>query len=298
MPSTRRPENIGHWEGIVDAWVEFVRGGFDVYREYVNSPAMLRRIGPVRGLDVLDLGCGEGYHSRILARRGARVIAVDATPGMIARARAEERRRPLGIRYRVADAAHLRGVGRSRFDLVASFMALMDIEDYRGAVRESVRVLRPGGRFVFSVPHPCFDTVFRRGKMVSGWVRVRERPPRGKALYFRVDHYFRTGLFAWPWSLRGTTARFRNIGWHLTLSDYVNALAEAGFVVRHLDEPRPTPKGVKVHPGLAKLRRVPHSIVVEAVKPAGATTGGVLVPAVRRARRGSRVASKRWIPPN
>ena len=65
MPTARRPGNIRYWEGVVDSWVQFVRGGFDVYREYVNSPAMLRRIGAVREPEVLDLGCGEGYDSRM-----------------------------------------------------------------------------------------------------------------------------------------------------------------------------------------------------------------------------------------
>ena len=271
MPRAHRPGNIRHWEPIVDAWVAFVRGGHDLWREYLNTPATLRRIGRVRGLDVLDLGCGEGYHSRILARRGARVVGVDATAGMIGRAREEERRRPLGIRYRVADAAHLRGFARGRFDLVASFMALMDVEDYRGAIREAERVLRPGGRFVFSVPHPCFDTVLRRGRIVSGWVSERGRPSRE---YFRVDDYFRTGLVAWRWTLRGTTTTFDNVGWHLTLEDYVNALGDAGLLIRHLDEPRPLPEGVRRAPGLAKVNQVPHSIVVEAVKPPRAASRG------------------------
>lgn len=260
------PRNIAHWEGVVDAWVTFVREGHDFYREYLNTPAMLRRIGRVRGLHVLDLGCGEGDHSRILARGGARVTGVDATPGMIAHARAEERRRPLGIAYVVADAAHLRGIGRGRFDLVASFMALMDVEDWRGAVREAARVLRPGGRFVFSVPHPCFDVWFRGGRMVSGWVRVGGKPHEGRPLYFRVDEYFRTGLVPFDWTLRGTGETFRPVGWHLTLGDYVDALADAGFLVRRIDEPRPSAEGVRRYPALAKVNRVPHSIVVEAVK--------------------------------
>ena len=65
MPTARRPGNIQHWEGAADSWVQFVRGGFDADREDVNSPSMLRRIGAVRGVEVLDLGCGEGYHSRM-----------------------------------------------------------------------------------------------------------------------------------------------------------------------------------------------------------------------------------------
>ncbi len=267
MASSKRPKNIYHWEGVVDAWAQFVRGGFDIYREYLNSPAMFKRIGPLNGLEVLDIGCGEGYHSRILARRGAKVTGVDATPGMIVHAQEKEKRQPLGIRYRIADAARLRGMAGGRFDLVVAFMALMDFEDYRGAIGEAARVLRPGGRFVFSVPHPCFDTVFRRGRMVSGWVREEGLAVKGKPLYFRMDDYFRTGLFSFPWALRGTTARFRNVSWHLTLSDYVNALAGAGFVIRRIDEPRPTKAGARKYQGLRKVNRVPHSIVVEAVKP-------------------------------
>lgn len=287
MPGARLSKNAQRWERVVEAWTQFVRGGFDVYREYLNTPAMLKRIGSVRGLRILDLGCGEGYHCRLLARRGAKVTGVDATPGMIARAREEEQRQPLGVRYRTVDAARLQGIGRGRFDIVVAFMALMDVDEWRGAILEAARVLRPGGRFVFSVPHPCFDTVFRRGRMVSGWVREGGRPHKGRALYFRVDDYFPTRPYSNLWLLRGTTTRFRGVGWHITLSDLVNALVDAGLVIRHIDEPQPTLAGMRKCPQLRKVKRVPQSIVVDAMKlplPAG---GRVARPSRRFSRRRS-----------
>src|SRR5205823_2667250 len=71
------------------------------------DPTFLRVVGDVRGLYVLDLGCGNGYLSRRFAQAGAKVVAVDASAPVIERARARESQEPLGIEYHVADAARL-----------------------------------------------------------------------------------------------------------------------------------------------------------------------------------------------
>lgn len=256
------------WDDVADAWVKFVRGGLDYYREYLNTPAMLRLIGPVKGLDVLDLGCGEGYHARIFARRGARVTAVDQSNRLIEYALDEERKLRQGVRYIVADASDLSMLDDRSLDLVASFMAMMDITDYRRAIREVSRVLRPGGRFVFSITHPCFDVLYDKGRMVSGWVMRRGAKAKtsANALYFRVDNYFSTGIYEFSWKMRHLEKPFVTQGWHLTLGDYFRELGRAGLLVRNLIEPQPTAKGLKVWPPLERVKRVPQSAIFECVK--------------------------------
>ena len=87
------------WDDNAAAWAEQVRRGADVAREWLNNPAFLAFIGDLRGRRVLDMGCGEGYNTRILARRGASMTGIDLSERMIALAHDEERRQPLGIEY-------------------------------------------------------------------------------------------------------------------------------------------------------------------------------------------------------
>src|SRR5207253_9272709 len=116
-----------------------------------------RVVGDVRGLHVLDLGCGNGYLSRRFAQGGAKVVAVDASAPVIDRARARESQEPLGIEYRVADAARLEFLRAGTFDLVTCHMALMDIEDADRVIVEVGRVRHTSGRFVASRSHAPSD---------------------------------------------------------------------------------------------------------------------------------------------
>jgi ubiquinone/menaquinone biosynthesis C-methylase UbiE len=145
--------------GAAEAWTDFVRTGKDYYRDGLNNPATFRLLGNLEGLVVLDLACGEGYNTRILAKEGAGVIGVDISEEMIALARQREETEKLGIRYEVMDAANLGNLPSNHFDLVTCFMSLQDIHNFRKAIAEVAKVLREGGRFVFSIPHPCFEKV-------------------------------------------------------------------------------------------------------------------------------------------
>jgi SAM-dependent methyltransferase len=120
------------------------------WRFYVERYTLLRLIGDLSGLAVLDLACGEGYYTRELRHRGAaRVVGVDASEGMIRLAREEEARKPLGIEYRVQDARSLDGA--EPFDLVVAAYLLNYAstgEELGQMCAAIARALKPAGRFV------------------------------------------------------------------------------------------------------------------------------------------------------
>ena len=155
------------WDENAEAWTKLSRAGYDVYRDFLNTPAFIEMLPDVRGLRGLDIGCGEGSNTRLLAGRGARVVAVDVSEKFIAFAREEEARRPMGIEYQVASAVEL-PFPEASFDFAVAFMSMMDIPEYEKALAEAFRVLRPGGFLQFSITHPCSDTPHRRNLRDAG----------------------------------------------------------------------------------------------------------------------------------
>lgn len=145
-----------------------IRSGYDrwssVYDDDANplpaleEPIVHEQLGSVRGLTVLDLGCGTGRHALWLASAGAIVTAVDFSEGMLARAR----RKPGAdaVRFVVHDIQNRLPFEDGFFDRVVSGLVLEHIEDLHHFFSEVRRVLRPGGRALLTTMHPA---MFLRG---------------------------------------------------------------------------------------------------------------------------------------
>ena len=247
MPSKDRV--MKEWDEAAESWVDFVRQGKDYYRDELNNPAAFRLIGNVRGQLVLDLACGEGYNTRILARKGAKVTGVDFSTRLIELARIEEAKEKLGIDYHVADAADLSRFPSNHFNIVTCFMALQDIKNYKKAISEVARVLKIKSRFVFSVPHPCFEMVVDKGNRISTTTR-----------YFGAseDHIH--------WKMERLLKPFETTGFHRTLTEYFTVFHKNRLLVRRLVEPQPTRRGIMKHPPLKEVLLKPQSVIIEAVK--------------------------------
>jgi ubiquinone/menaquinone biosynthesis C-methylase UbiE len=259
----------GEWDDASESWADFVRGGKDYYRDDMNNPATFRLIGNVKNKRILDLSCGEGYNSRLLAKRGAKVVGVDFSKKMIRLAKQTERKEKLGIDYRVADATDLKEFKNGSFDVVTCIMALMDIEHYEEAISEAARVLKRNGRFVFSITHPCFEfgeTV--NGEIVGEWKNeeAAENMLKERALCLEVRNYFCKGKCEISWDMKRLVKPFKTTSFHRTLTDYFRALCENGFLVSRLVEPKPTSRGATKHPLLKKHIKIPHSMIVEAIR--------------------------------
>jgi len=222
------------WNENADNWTKLARAGYDVYRDFLNTPAFLTMLPDVRGLKGLDIGCGEGHNTRQLAKRGAKMTGVDISEKFMEYARQSEQSEPLGISYIPASAVELPFEDAS-FDFAAAFMSMMDIPETDLAVAEAFRVLKRGGFFQFSISHPCTDTPHRKN--------IRDEKHTTYALelggYYqqsepRVDEW----LFgAAPKEIKAGLKPFRVPRFHKTLSMWLNALITAGFVIEHVEEP-------------------------------------------------------------
>ena len=122
-------EEVGrYWNENAEVWTELVRASYDHYRDGLNTPAFFEMLPGVDGLSGLDVGCGEGHNTRLLAERGAHMTGIDISRNFVRYAREAEAARPLGIRYENASAVQLPFENAS-FDFVVAFMSLMDIPE-------------------------------------------------------------------------------------------------------------------------------------------------------------------------
>ncbi len=252
------------WDANAEAWTRLAREGYDVYRDHLNTPAFFDMLPEVTGLGGLDIGCGEGHNTRLLAQRGASLKAIDISEVFIGHAQRAEREMPLGIDYRVASALDL-PFADGTFDFATGFMSFMDIPDTPRMLAEAFRVLQPGGFLQFSILHPCFDTPHRRNL----------RDAEGTTYAIEVGGYFDTlrgEIAEWifvaaPEEVRRGLSNFKIPRFTRTVSQWLNLLMEAGFVLERVEEPRPSDAVVAVRPDLQDAQVVAYFLHVRGRKP-------------------------------
>jgi 2-polyprenyl-3-methyl-5-hydroxy-6-metoxy-1,4-benzoquinol methylase len=152
------------WDQNAAFWDEKMGDGNDFHRALVR-PAAERLLGVQPGEVVLDVACGNGLFARRLAELGASVVACDFSARMIEQARQRPSAHPDRIEYRVVDATdegQLLALGSRRFDAAICNMALMDMATIEPLLRALAQLLKPNGRFVFTVCHPCFNSTGAR----------------------------------------------------------------------------------------------------------------------------------------
>lgn len=252
------------WNESAESWIKLARAGYDIYRDHLNTPAFFAMLPDVEGLAGLDIGCGEGHNTRLLAKRGARVSAIDISEVFTRYAKDSEKETPLGIDYQVASAVDL-PFADGTFDFAVAFMSLMDVPETERVLAESFRVIRPGGFLQFSIAHPCFDTPHRRN--------LRDANHRTYAI--EVGDYFEGNdgemtewLFkAAPAEVKQGMRKFTIPRFHRTLSYWLNLLIRTGFQLEQVEEPRPTDETVAAYPGLQDAQVVSYFLHLRVRKP-------------------------------
>lgn len=211
-----------------------MEGDGDFGRRHVLDAPMLARIGGREFRHALDVGCGEGRFSRKLAALGIATTGIDPTASLIT---AAQQRDPAG-NYQLGRAEAL-AFGDGSFDLVISYLSLIDIPDLAAGIAEMTRVLEPGGTLLIA--------------NLNGFSTAWSARIKGGGSGY-LDEFA-----TWEeWS----GIRVQN--WHRPLSRYMQLLLGHGLILRHYDEPEPTggdPARVR------RYRELPHHMIMEWQKP-------------------------------
>ncbi len=220
------------WDRKAAFWDDRFGEGNEFHRLLIE-PAALRLLDIQPGERVLDIACGNGALSRRLAGLGAQVLAFDFSSVFVERARARSTALAGQITYQVADATdrdQLLALGEGRFDAAVAGMALMDMPAIAPLAEALTRLLRPNGRFVFTVAHPCFNS-----NAVAMQAETEEREGR-----LGIVHAMKiTGYLDVPPGIGAGMPGEPNPHYyfHRPLSQLLAPFFNAGFVLDGLEEP-------------------------------------------------------------
>ncbi|MGI5237487.1 class I SAM-dependent methyltransferase [Dactylosporangium sp. CA-139066] len=221
-PTESRRASRRWWDHDADAY-QAEHGSFLGDVDFVWCPEGLREadaqlLGEVAGRRVLEIGCGAASCSRWLHKQGAEVVAADLSAGMLRHAQAGATRSGVEVPLLQADASAL-PFAEGVFDIACTaFGAIPFVADSSRVMREIHRVLRPGGRWAFSITHPM-RWVFLDDPGEGGLVAVHS--------YFDRRAYVEEDERHIP----------TYVEQHRTLGDRIRELIGAGFVLNDLIEP-------------------------------------------------------------
>ncbi|MDO8514002.1 MAG: class I SAM-dependent methyltransferase [bacterium] len=218
----KSPKKETSWGHVANWYHEHVSESGDTYHEKVIKPNLLRVLGDVQGKLILDVACGQGFFSRALAAKGARVTGVDIAPELIAIAR---QLGPADISYIAASASRM-PLPDSSFNAALCVLALQNIKDLSGALAQVAHLLKKDGSFVIVLNHPCF-----RIPRHSEW----GFDPDASVQFRRIDRYLSESSYAIQMH-PGKNPDVTTLSYHRPLQLYMKELAKHGFVLAGLEE--------------------------------------------------------------
>lgn len=248
-------DSDANWSANAEIWESLYGERGDRNRKYQSDPVLLGFLGEVRGQRVLDAGSGAGYLSRLLAKRGARMVAVENAQGLHEIALSYQEKEPLEIEFHHASISEMKFLADGSFDAAVANYVLMDVRDYEAAIAEIARVLKPGGRLV------C---IISPGTLNGRWHYLAPDSPRAedRAGWLDDDYFIQdAGYLQW--------GKLKPIlSFHRPLRDYVAACKRSGLELRDFDEPEVSEEGERElpKPYVRHLRRRPFSTALKFVK--------------------------------
>ncbi len=250
-------KNRTSWGKVAGWYNDLLEKEEGTYQKDVILPNILRLLDIKNGEALLDLACGQGFFSREFFRAGAEVIGVDISKELINIAKKNS---PKEIKFITASADDLSFLSAESVSKITIILAIQNIENLNGVLKECVRVLKPKGKLFLVMNHPAF-----RIPKQSSWGWDEEN----KVQYRRIDEYLsesKVKIQMHP----GDNPSEHTLSFHRPLQVYFKALRKNGFYVEGLEEwishkrSEPGPRATAEN----KIRKeIPIFLFIQAVKP-------------------------------
>ncbi|WP_420629270.1 class I SAM-dependent methyltransferase [Candidatus Leptofilum sp.] len=223
-PPTKRAAPTS-WDDVA-AWYDGWMGqkGGDYHRQIV-IPALLELLTPQPGESVLDIGAGQGVLAPYLQEVGMEYLGIEASPKLVQRAK----KRHTKANFLRGDARALdkvAGVKKGGFDTAVFLLSIQDMDPLDVVLQNASWALKPGGRLVILMTHPCF-----RIPRQSGWGWDKQR----KLRFRRIDSYLTTLRVPLQPKKQGQRSG-KTRSFHRPLQAYINGLADSGLLVERIEE--------------------------------------------------------------
>jgi ubiquinone/menaquinone biosynthesis C-methylase UbiE len=211
------------WGRVADWYDQHIGESGGEYHQKVVIPGTLKLLDPAADDRIIDIACGQGVLCRALHAQGVAVTGVDAAEKLI---RAARQHGPAEITYSVGDARDLSNLPAGEFNAAACVLAIQNIHPLPPVFQSVARILKPDGRFVIVMMHPCF----RGAKETSwGW------DEKAGVQFRRIDRYLlprKTPIATHP----GSNPNQYTWTFHRPLGAYVKSLGHAGFTIDAIEE--------------------------------------------------------------
>ncbi len=247
------------WNATAQIWDERMGDEGNDFHKYLVRPAIEKLLQLKPGQKILDVGCGNGLTTRRLASLGAKVIGIDFASEMINNARKRTIQNQELIKYQVLDATDetaLLKLGENSFDAAVSAMALMDMAEIEPLFRALIKIIRPGGCFIFSIQHPCFNSMHTN--------MAAELIENENEIY--TEYSVKVKGYLKPSKKRGLALENQpqpHTYFHRPLHIFLNTAFNLGFALDGLEEPAFPPElaAKNIYIGWSKFSEIPPVIV-------------------------------------
>lgn len=207
----------------------------------------LKLMGNLKGKNVLEIGCGGAQCGISFAKKGAKVIGIDLSKEQLKYAKSLVEKNKVKIKLLQGDIENLHQIKSNSQDIVFSSWALLYVSNIKKCFKEVYRVLKKKGIFIFSTSHPF-------------WKVIDSKTLRVKRCYYKTGRY--------ETSHKGTY-----VSYHHMISELVNNLISAGFILERMEEPDQRIKNkytskeiVPENYKIKAMKFVPRTIIFKAIK--------------------------------